>query len=57
MYKYKIMKSLNVFSETASPIFTRFYMGPSLKGMLTIYLNGSTPLNKMAAMPIYGKNT
>ena len=28
-------------------------MGPSVK----VYSNGSAPLNKMAAMPIYGKKT
>ena len=32
-------------------------MGPSVERVLTISLNRSTPLNKMAAMPIYGKNT
>ena len=52
------MKSLNIFkTETACPIFTRFHMGPSFKGMLTICSNGSAPLNKMAAKPIHGKNT
>ena len=30
-------------------------MGPSVQRMLTICSNGSAPLNKMAAMPIYGK--
>ena len=30
-------------------------MGPSVEKMLTICSNGSAPLNKMAAMPIYGK--
>ena len=30
-------------------------MGPSVERMLTICSNGSAPLNKMAAMPIYGK--
>ena len=29
-------------------------MGPSVKGVLIICSNGSAPLNKMAAMPIYG---
>ena len=49
------MKFLNVFSETAGPIFTGFYMGLSVKGKLTICSNGSAPLNKMAAMTIYGR--
>ena len=30
-------------------------MWPSVEGMLTICSNCSAPLNKMAAMPIYGK--
>ena len=30
-------------------------MGPSVEGILTVCSNGSTPLNKMASMPIYGK--
>ena len=32
-------------------------MGSSVEGMLTLCSNGSASLNKMAAMPIYGKNT
>ena len=32
-------------------------MGLSVKGVLSICSNGSVPLNKMAAMPIYGKKT
>ena len=36
---------------------TRFNMGPSVEGLLTISSGGSTPLYKMTAMPIYGKNT
>ena len=55
IYRCKIIKSLNVLSETAGPILTRFHMGPSVEGMLTICSNCSAPLNKMAAMPIYGK--
>ena len=30
-------------------------MGPFVKRMLTVCSNGSVPLNKVAAMPIYGK--
>ena len=53
---YRIVKSLIVFfSETAYTVFTRFHMGPSVERMLTICSNGSAPLNKMAAMPIYGR--
>ena len=36
-------------------VFTRFHMGPSVEEMLTVCLNGSAALNKMAAMPIYGQ--
>ena len=50
------MKSLNTFSDTALPVFTRFHMGPSVGGMLTICSNSSATLDKMAAMPIYGKH-
>ena len=38
-------------------IFTSFQMGPSVKKGLITCLNGSTPLNKVAAIPIYDKNT
>ena len=49
---YKIVKSLNVFfSETSRTVFSR----PSVEMMLTIWSNGSVPLNEMAAMSIYGK--
>ena len=56
IYLYKIINSLNVFfSEIACPLFTTFHTGPSFGGMLKICSNGSAPLIKMAAMPIYGK--
>ena len=32
-------------------------MEPSVKRIFLICVNGSAPLNKMAAMPIYGKKT
>ena len=51
---YKIMKYLNIFSETAGSIFHKIHMGPSVERILTICSNGSAPLNKMAAMPISG---
>ena len=35
--------------------FTRFHMGPPVEGLLIICLNGFALVNKMAAMPIYGK--
>ena len=53
----KIVKFLNVFiSETAWAIFSRFHIGPVEK-LLIICSNDSAPLNKVAPMPIYGKNT
>ena len=48
---YKIVKSLDVFFSEL--VFTRFHLWPSVKRMLTISSNGSVPLNKNAAMPIY----
>ena len=49
---------LNDFSsETPGPIFFKLHMELSLKGILKICSNGHGPLLKMAAMPIYGKNT
>ena len=38
-------------------LVTKFTMRPSVEGLLIICSNGSAPLNKMAAMPIYSKNT
>ena len=35
------------------PIFTRFHMEPSVEEVLLVCPNGSAPLNKIAAMPIY----
>ena len=56
MYMHKIMKCLNVFfSETIWTIVTRFHMEHSVQWKFAICSNGFTPLNKMAAMPIYGK--
>ena len=37
-------------------IFTRLHMVPSVERVLPICSNGFAPLNKMATMPIYGKN-
>ena len=56
MYMKKAALFLNIlFSESSRAIFTRFHTGPSVERILTICSNGSAPLNKMAAMPIYGK--
>ena len=35
-------------------IFTRYHIGPSVEGVLSICSNCSAWLNKMAAMPIFG---
>ena len=35
--------------------FNQIHMGPFVEMVLTIWSNGFAPLNKMAAMPIYGK--
>ena len=43
------------FSKAVWPIFNRFHMGPFFEGILKICSNGSTPLTKIATMPIYGK--
>ena len=43
--------------ETLRPIFFKLHVGPSFKGGLKICTNGYGPLSKMAAMPIYGKNS
>ena len=49
---------LNDFSSvTPEPIFFKLHVEPSVKEELKIYTNGHGPLIKMAAMPIYGKNT
>ena len=52
----KLCYFLNIFFyEIARAIFTRFHMAPSIERVLPICLNDSVPLNKVAAMPIYGK--
>ena len=54
---YKISKSLNIFfSETAWPIFTRFYTEPPIEGVLRVSIlsKGSALLNKITAMLIFG---
>ena len=55
IYMHK-MWSLNVFfSETDWPIFTRFHIGLSVEGVLSICLNSSALSNKVSTMPLYGK--
>ena len=55
IYMYKLPLSLNFF-ETAWPMFTRFHIRP-VEGVLSICSNSFASLKKMAAMPIYDKNT
>ena len=58
IYMYKIVLFLNAFfCVIVWEIFTRFNMEPSVERVLTISSNGFALLNKMAAMPIYGKST
>ena len=52
MYIYKIVQFLNSSSN-----FTRFHMVPSVERILAIYSNSPVPLNKIVAIPIYGKST
>ena len=44
-------------SKTPGQVFFNFYVEPFLKGGLKIYTNNHGPLIKMAAMPIYDRNT
>ena len=41
--------------SSSMKLFEQFHMGFSVETVLTICLNGFAPLNKIAAMPIYGK--
>ena len=53
MYVCKLVKSLNVISERAWTVFTRYHIvhiGPSVERILTFCSNGSASFNKMAAM-------
>ena len=45
------------FSETAWPIKAKFYVEPPWEGGTKVYINGPGHMTKMAATPIYGKNT
>ena len=42
-------------SEAPKPVFFKLHVEPSFEGGLKIYTNSHGPLDKMAAMPIYGK--
>ena len=47
----------NIFSsETAWPIKAKFYVEPPWEEGTKFCINGPGHINKMAAMPIYGKN-
>ena len=54
---YKIVKILNIFSEIAWANFTKIHIGSSVERILKICSKDCAPLNKMAAMSLYGKNT
>ena len=43
-------------SETAWPIKAKFYVEPSWEGGTKVCIDGPGHMNKMVAMPIYGKN-
>ena len=47
--------AIHMYKIATAPIFISFYSAPSVERALSIYTNGSAPLNKVAAMPIYGK--
>ena len=48
----------NVFSsDTAWPIKAKFYVEPPWEGGTKVYINGPGHMTKVAARPIYGKNT
>ena len=48
----------NIFSsETAWPIKAKLYGEPPWEGGTKVYINGPGHMTKMAAMPIYGKNS
>ena len=48
----------NVFScETTWPIEAKFYVQPPWQGGKKVYINGPGHMTKMAATPIYGKNS
>ena len=48
---------LNNFSETSWQIFFKLHVEPSVKVGLKICTNGHSLLIKMAAMPVWRKNT
>ena len=56
-----VRPSLHTFEQlllcTPEPIFFKLRVEPSVKVGLKIYTNDHGLLIKMAAMPIYGKNT
>ena len=56
LYTYKIASLFKCLLWICLSNFTRFHMMPSVERLMTICVNGSAPLNKMAAMPIYGKH-
>ena len=45
------------FSQTARAIFTSFHMGSFCRKGIDNFFKNTKPLNKIAAIPIYGKHT
>ena len=48
---------LNIFSETTGPIKLKFHMQTPEAAGRKVCSNGPGHVTKMAAMPIYGKNS
>ena len=45
-----------IFSKTTWPIKAKFYLKHLYEGGTDVYINNPGHMNKMATMPIYGKN-
>ena len=57
MYMTIIFKDLQTKTETTLPIKAEFHVEPPGEGGKKVYINGPGHITKMAAMPIYGKNS
>ena len=59
IFEYKLLLAppfCNFLSQTAWPIKAKFHVEPPWEGGTKFYINGPGHMNKMAAIPIYGKN-
>ena len=54
-YMYKNLIIFKCLLWKARLVFTRLHIRPSVEGVLSICLNDSVSLNKLATMPIYCK--